>query len=305
MSTLRAWCLRFAIATALATLVLATSPPAEAETKRCTEITEVPYRITAPGHYCLHRDLQLASTASSPKNAILIEGASHVVVDCNGHTITGPGGADSGAGVVSFGVYFPKIRPTNNIVVRNCRLSAVRPGISLDGRGHVVEDNHVDGAMGTGIQVWGLDGVVRRNRVSNTVGWTGTGSLVTGIIVTGGIDVLDNSIDGVTAAAGSDDDVHGIHMFSHPNAVIAGNRIRHLVKDHFGEAHGIYLDKPERASIHGNRLSNPEGAVGGVFCDDPQEPGFEHYPAIASDNIFNGYLGGVVGCVDGGDNVMQ
>jgi len=305
MNMLRAWSLRVAVAVAMVAAVLALTAPAEAETKHCTEIAAVPYRITAPGHYCLHRDLQLASTASAPKNAIYISGASHVVVDCNGHTITGPGGADSGAGVVADALYFPTVRPANNIVVRNCRLAAVRPGISLHGHGHVVEDNHVDGAMGAGIRVSGLDGVVRRNRVSNTVGWTGTSWRVTGIAVTGGIDVLDNSIDGVTAAAGSDDDAFGIYVSSQPNAVIAGNRIRHLVKDHLGAAYGIYLDKPERASIHGNRLSNPEGAVGGVFCDDPAEPGFEQYPAIASDNLFNGFLGGVVGCVDGGDNVMQ
>lgn len=288
-----------------AAAVLIASGTAGAETKQCTAIAQVPYRITAAGVYCLRQDLQLASTASAPKNAITIESTSNVVVDCNGHTITGPGGASTGAGVLSFASAGPSPVSTNNIVVRNCRLRGLRPGILLQGAGHVVENNHVDGAMTSGIQVFGHGGVVRRNRVLNTVGWTGTSSSVRGILVTGGTDVLDNTIDRVTADVGSDDDVHGIQVGSGADAVIADNRIRHLVKDGLGAAHGIYLESPGRVSVHGNRMSNPEGGVAGVFCDDSSEPGFEAFPGIASDNHFNGFLGGVVGCVDGGHNVLQ
>ena len=72
---------------ALPVLVLsASATDARAEVTDCTAITSVPTTITAPGIYCLTSNLSLLSTGV----AIHIYGPKDVVLDLNGHSLTGP-----------------------------------------------------------------------------------------------------------------------------------------------------------------------------------------------------------------------
>jgi hypothetical protein len=85
-----------------------------------TIITRVPFNITVPGKYVLQNNLTLAPLVSV--YAILIT-CSDVIVDLNGYTITGPGGANQKA----FGIEEsnPKniIGAISNIVIRNGTLT--------------------------------------------------------------------------------------------------------------------------------------------------------------------------------------
>jgi hypothetical protein len=70
----------------LSALLLAGAVAGRAEVNDCTPITSVPTTIGSAGVYCLTGNLVLASTGV----AIHILGAKDVVLDFNGHSLTGP-----------------------------------------------------------------------------------------------------------------------------------------------------------------------------------------------------------------------
>lgn len=201
---------------------------ARAETyQTCTGfIDSVPAVITGQGTWCLRGDLSTAQTSGA---AIRID-TNNVTIDCNDFKI---GGLAAGAATAADGIMaYNRL----NITVRNCNVRGFRRGISLNGAGHVVEDNRLDGNLFVGLEASGdTQHVVRRNIVLDTGGATDGLNTTYGIFSSGA--VIDNIVDGVDPVHGKH--VTGIRAMAASGQVIRGNVIRNLRPRNGGTANGI------------------------------------------------------------------
>jgi len=194
-------------------------------------ISNVPFQITAPGHYCLARNI-ITSIASG--NAITIN-ASSVWLDLNNFTLDGTpaGTATDASGIVAVG--------GSNITVRNGVVKGFFNGINLAGSGgnQTVENVWADRNYVNGIAARGSRGghVLRHNVVTNTGGSTNAGqtsaaNASVGIAVTGASTILDNQVtqtsinvvNGV-AAIGFELDFEGDGQVAVGNRVIAAGTV--------------------------------------------------------------------------------
>jgi hypothetical protein len=172
---------------AFAAVLFAFTAAARAEVTLCTTIAALPHTIAAPGIYCLK-----ASHASAG-NGITIN-ADDVVLDLNGHAISGPATAigvqatDRSRVTVrngtirgfTTGVMLKSAGKSESNVVERLRVEAVALGIETDGTGFAVRDNLIVGT-GTaqpgsaeilGIYVnGGSGGHIHGNQIVN-LGWT-------------------------------------------------------------------------------------------------------------------------------------
>ncbi|QSX77796.1 right-handed parallel beta-helix repeat-containing protein [Agrilutibacter solisilvae] len=274
------------------------APPAQAETHRaCTGyITSLPTVISKQGTWCLLADLTTAQTGGGAIELV----SNNITIDCNGHRL---GNLAAGPNTVAFGVLGVNRR---NIVVRNCSVRGFRVGIylrgqfvdlALDGGGHVVEDNTVQGSTGWGIVVDGLDNLVRRNRVLDI----GLGSElnIRGISTYGTVDILDNLVDTVSSAPGSGRPVWGITLSGGDGQLVARNQVRNLMPDSgFGWAITLSTNA-RRAVIRDNLMvkSALDGSQFACFASGTVQ--------LARDNVALGYPANVgTGCMDGGGNLI-
>jgi len=269
-------------------------------------ITSVPAVIAAPGTWCLKQNLVTSATTGS--GAIGIQG-DHVVIDCNDFRIEAQGGA-IGTGIAING------DDTFKTTVRNCRIHGFANGIVLYQSdsdraenparvGNIVEDNTVEAASNYAIYVVGDGSVVRRNQILNTScpAVNGLSSNCYAIQTGHSVDVLDNTVSGVTATGGVGS-AFGIEAYANANGTISGNRIRNLlgggVQGGFaGSAFGIDLTNSGRMTIRGNDMAvNSDADAGiyasGVSCNDPS--------SRASDNVINGFTNALNLCSDAGGN---
>ena len=193
----------------------------KAETINCTAITSLPYTITTQGVYCLTSDL---STGMTSGNAIEIA-TNNVVIDLNGHKL---GGLAAGPGTYAWGI---SAQQRKNITIRNGTVRGVYKGISLQdpyfpyttSQGHLIEDIRSDMNTAIGIEVYGLNNIIRNNQVVNTGGATQAYPGTTGIAVYGpGARVLNND---VIETKGQSIPAFGIFLQYAPGAVIEGNRV--------------------------------------------------------------------------------
>jgi len=262
--------------------------PATAETTHCTPITTLPATISQQGLYCLAQDF---STSATSGNAITIN-TNNVTIDCNDRRL---GGLAAGAGTVANGIH---ASGRANITVRNCQVRGFRYGISLHGSGHTVEDNRLDGNTTIGIYVGGEGSVVRGNRVRET-GGNAAHTGPKGIRTVDNVDIIDNTVTGVVATAGSGESAWGIDTWKNHRGVIAGNRIRGVRADGSAPAHGISNSVSGRISLVENRIINAGPAniaSSAMSCSDAD--------GIATGNHVNGYAGGIKYCTDGGRNTV-
>jgi hypothetical protein len=135
-----------------------------------------PYVITASGSYRLTGNLTVSSTSA---DAIDVN-ASHVTIDLNGFSITGPGASGSGSGIAG--------SPANELTVENGAITGFRNGLSI-GANSIVKSIHIDGntngivtgsdavisgdtvvANGTGINCGGSGCLVSGNTIDNNTG---------------------------------------------------------------------------------------------------------------------------------------
>ena len=257
---------------------------ARAETTRCTPVTSLPAVISTQGVYCLTGDL---STAMSSGHAITIN-ANNVILDCNDRKL---GGLAGGAGTTAIGI---RATARQNVTVRHCNVRGFWWGLHLDGSGHRVIDSQFDGNTARGIVLVGDGGLVRGNRVNDTGGSSAVMSDSTGIVTYQGVDILDNTVDGVFTAA--DGNSRGILFYDNPAGSITGNRVRGLVKN---GAFAIGLDGTNsgRVLVAGNHVVGPGGQGSwGIFC----QGGLNRL----RDNTFSGFEVGLdVDCGDDGGNV--
>ncbi|HEY0662359.1 MAG TPA: hypothetical protein VGD21_13685 [Lysobacter sp.] len=267
-------------------LGLAALSPARAETINCTPVATVPTTITTQGIYCLTADL---STAIASGSAIQID-TNNVTLDCNGYKL---GGLAAGAGTTAVGI---SASGRSNITVRNCSVRGFRTGLSFSGSGHAVEDSRFDANTRIGVKVVGDGSVIQRNLVLNTGGNTANQD-PRGIETSEDVDVLDNTIAGVTATGGSGDPAYGIFALTNTAGSVSDNRIRNVLADGAGSPVGIWAILSTRMTISGNHLSNPATSGYGILCD-----GVDVTPAVK--NVVNGYASGIdTDCVENGNVV--
>jgi hypothetical protein len=232
--------------------LFALSCAARAETTLCTEITAVPYTITAPGIYCLKTSL---STAGGP-NAIAV-GANDVVIDLNGNILDG---SPAGAGTNNIGV---QAYNAKHVIVRNGTIRGFRDGIALSGstsssaEGYVVERMRLEHNTWHGVFLVGKGNIVRNNVVLSTGGAAvpdpGSTANPIGMWVRGdGSQVTDNQVlDTVESTAGT---AYGIVVMKSIGAVVERNAVSNAA---FGPSNsvGISFFGNNHTAV-GNRIVN-------------------------------------------------
>lgn len=261
--------------------ILSFPADARAETLNCTQIPSLPTTISTPGVYCLRGDL--ASAASGPLVSIL---ASGVTIDCNGYKIGGlaAGTAAANSAIEGFGV--------DDVVVRNCAIRGFRSGILLAGAGNLIEGNRIEAVRATGIRIQGYYSTIRDNRIFDTGIQDGTFT-PKAIAAIGPNYILDNTIDTVVSATGTNYSAYGINLDEGPGSAVVGNRIRGIVADGSGSSYGILVAFNEGMSIRDNTVVSLEGSHG-IECGEN---------GVASGNHVTGFLSRLEECIDGGGNL--
>ena len=192
--------------------------------------------------------------------------------------------------------------------MRNCTIEGFLVGISIAGSvpglGHVIEANRLSLNRYIGIDVVGFGSVVCGNIVDNTGGGPGIGQ-AWGIRALGGVDVIDNVVDGtvddgvetsfsstgIWAAdfAGQNPDVTSRAVW------ILGNRVRNLLQK------GLSL--PTGIAVYGTGIWVRDNLIAqstltsgsGVYCVGD---------AQVRDNVIKNYSTGLdTRCTDNGGNV--
>lgn len=264
-----------------------------AEVTACTNITSLPTVITTQGIYCLKQDL---TTAITNGRAIDIQ-ANNVILNCNGHKI---GGLAAGTASTTSGIY---AADRLNITIRDCNIRGFYVGVQFYGASsgyHLVEENRFDLNLYTAISFYhSMLGIVRRNQIYDTGGSTyfTSGNLSAyGISTNGNVEIVDNTIKGVTAS-GSTAGV-GISMKDGDTAI--GNRISGVAGNvSFGISafdNGVLV---ERNFV---RVSSGSASNRGVSCGT-STPG----TTLVRDNsiILSGGAALDASCFDAGGNISR
>jgi hypothetical protein len=214
----------------VALAALRAAPATAEETLLChVYITTVPYTISAPGHYCLRRNLRTAVTSG---NAITIASDS-VWLDLNNFTLDG---SAAGASTTAFGV---RSENHKDVTVRNGTVRGFLYGVELEDdattNNLTVEGIRADGSTAVGIAVFGPGAghVIRNNVVTNTGGGTIPFSTGLGIGVGGTGTVMNNDV---------------INTFATPDAI----------------AISLSGGNPTMLLVVGNRVTKSAGF--GIFC---------------------------------------
>jgi hypothetical protein len=253
----------------------------------CTGFVDtLPATISTQGTWCLRKDL---STAMTSGNAIAIN-TTNVTIDCNGYKV---GGLAAGDGTQTVGI---NVLDKANAVIRNCNVRGFYVGARAGEGAPLVEDNRFEGNTHIGIDVSGAGGVVRRNLVVSTGGSTHTAN-VYGIRTTLDTDVLDNTIDTVLPAAGSNGNGYGLYIDNSTGASITDNRLRNVFGDGTGEAFGIFGQATSRVTIADNQVIGAAGTGTAISCSDAV--------STAKDNTIAGFASGLSGCDDDGGNLVS
>jgi parallel beta-helix repeat protein len=220
-------------------------------------ITMAPASINLPGTWCLKQDIKLSSGGGNAINVL----ADNVTIACNDFAIDGSAG---GLGTNAFGVYAEGRR---NLTLRNCKVRGFYQGLWVWGDrsgGHRIEDNTFERNTYLGMFVQGDGSVIRRNRVFKTGGSTVYGSSA-GIQTSGTVNVIDNTVAGVTGDGSGTQNATGIIVGGAGS--IVGNRIRGVVNA-AGPEVGVRSDGfMVRAVFRDNEIvgRGREGIIG-LYC---------------------------------------
>lgn len=240
-------------------------------------VDSLPATIGNQGTWCLRHNVSTAITSGA---AITIA-TNNVTLDCNDFKI---GGLGAGAGTGTTGIHADD---RFNLKVRNCNIRGFLYGIyAEDGGGHAIEDNTMDGNTFTGIAVRGAAGsIVRGNIIVDTGGSTALPTAARGIIAEGGVNVIDNTVNGVIAynATGVS---YGIYTNNNGNAVVQGNRITGLAYDATRLAHGIFNLNSGRTANRDNIVIGPGST--GIRCTDNT--------GTSALNVVSGFNTNIDGC---------
>jgi hypothetical protein len=273
-------------ALAWAALACVPAPALAAESyDNCTGfIDSIPATITTQGTWCLRKDL---GTGMSSGEAITVA-TNNVTIDCNDFKI---GGLAAGVGTVTSGVY---ALDRYNLTVRNCNVRGFLYGIRvLSGGGHLIERNRLDTNTFAGIWAEANPGsIVRDNMIVDTGGSTSVTGEAYGIFASLGVDILDNTVNGVAPTSdGGNATAYGIQTSLNGYGSITGNRVRGLERMGTGTVFGIYNTNSGHIIVRGNdvQASLNSGSIG-VRCFTNQ--------GTAHDNVISGFETGVSNCTD-------
>jgi hypothetical protein len=276
---------------ALMALFAWTKPAAAESYHACTGyISVLPATIATPGVYCL-----TSNVASASSITFVTVNTNNVTIDCNGHMMDA---TSAGLGNTSTGVY-AYLR--NGTQVRNCTFKGFKSAVWLvgsTGKGNVVEDNVIDGSTYIGIIMNGDNSVARRNQVLNTGGST-VYATPYAIYAYNSVDLIDNTVAGVTARVGGGGSAYGIYTNTNSPASVSGNRVRNLVKDGAGTTYGIYVYGTGRQVVQGNDVfTNTSAGSVGVYCST--------ISTHVRNNMITGWTTAIAGgCTQGNDNITD
>jgi parallel beta-helix repeat protein len=245
-------------------------------------IDAVPATVSTQGTWCLRHDLNTAITSGA---AITIA-ANNVTIDCNDFKV---GGLTAGAGTATIGI---TADTRFNATVRHCNVRGFRYGFYFtNGGGHRIEDNGLDSNTLIGIFVESPGSTIRGNRVIDTGGSSTALGDAFGVSAYDGVDVLDNTINGVAATPDGSGNASSYGIFTHSNgdASVTGNRVRGLTASGTGITYGNINVVSGRMIVRDNDVqgSGVAGSVG-VMCEDNQ--------ATARDNVVAGFGTGILNC---------
>lgn len=249
-------------------------------------IDSIPATIDSQGTWCLRKDV---STGISSGYGILVL-ANNVTVDCNNFKV---GGLAAGAATSAKGISIPN---GFNTTIRNCNIRGFEIGIvSSGGGGHLIEDNSLDGNTRYGMAIYSAASTVRNNVIRNTGGSTSIDG-ATGISTEADIDIINNTINGVTTLAGDESDVRGIESISGvaSGGSITGNRVRGLAPGGVHPSIGIL--SVTGTVIRGNEVQGSGSAGTGILCFNNS--------ATSRDNVVSGFATGVANCMSSDDSVI-
>ena len=277
------------LALPLALLAAPASQAAESFDNCKGYITSLPAVISTQGTWCMDKDL---ATNVGSGTALSIT-TNNVILDCNDYKL---GGLSAGTGSIATGV---GAVDRSNITVRNCNIRGFLVGLALDGivgGGHVVEGNRFDGNTFVGLRVEGSGSMVRCNLVNDTGGSTANGVLnAYGLWITGDVDVIDNTITGVSKSTSSGI-VNGIAAVDADGATIAGNRLHGLLGGAGTAIAGIQDYSATRVIYRNNHLAHLTGATAtGLLCGSAG--------SVALGNAINSFTTGLSGCTNGGNTL--
>ena len=253
----------FLIATVITlSLIFLSAPKVWAETTDCKrEITGTDI-IDSSGVYCLTNDFEYTGTGK----AIEIT-ANDVVLDLNGHTISGPAVATTpDFGTSANGIVAVERK---NVTVKNGTIKGFYYGVVLSlyrgTSGYLVEGITADSNTNHGIFVRGEGAVVRNNRVFNTGGSTVV-SYARGIELyyADGARVLNNDVSDTESVANGN--VRGIIVLYSANTVISGNRISETNGPGTGQASGLVVSaSSDNALVEGNFVRETTSTSGTAY----------------------------------------
>ena len=207
------------LAVALLAPVLSLPAYAAQSYDNCTGfIDSLPATISSQGTWCLRHDL---STAITSGIAITVA-TNNVTIDCNDFKL---GGLAAGTGMGSYGIV---AYDQPNLTVRHCNIRGFLGGLVATGGGHRIEDNGFDGNTWVALDVEGAGSTIRGNRVIDTRGSTYIAGDAYGIYAGSGVDVLDNTVNGVASTPNGSGNAwaYGIVTESQGEGSVTGNRVR-------------------------------------------------------------------------------
>jgi hypothetical protein len=263
-------------------------------------ITSLPVVISSQGTWCLKQSLGTSLTSGS---AIEIA-TNNVTIDCNGFRVSGTGG---GTGTAMIGIY---AQNRVNATVRNCAVNGFYVGLSFTGAsgGHLIAHNRFTNNTYIGVGVYNLAtgknaSLLRDNQILYTGGSTINANGY-GIFASQAVDVLDNTVSGVTARSGGGGTVYGIAEVDNDfanGANVSGNRVRDLKRDGAGLAYGIVTtigsgSGSRHVVIRDNDLGKGGAGSIGIACYDNT--------SVIRDNVVHDFVNATSICADGGGNVQ-
>jgi hypothetical protein len=216
-----------------------------AETINCTPITSLPATIDTQGLFCLTGNLATAQTSG---DGIEIT-ANNVTLDLNGWKV---GGQAAGTGTQAVGIF----SSAANVTIKNGIVRGFAFGVSLNGRGAVVEDLLVDQNTNTGIMTAGQGAIVHRNQVVDTGGSTVVANVqAVGIVANGSGSLVDDNLVSGLAATGSGNEV-GISIAG-GDSLVRNNFVTDTVKPTGGgQSSGIEPVMAAQVNVLNNTVSN-------------------------------------------------
>ena len=205
----------------------------------------------------LNESYTMASDLTGCADYGLIIGSPDVILDCDGHTISG-----TSTGSYS-GVW---IQPYNNITLRNCTIinfgeTAIEgQGIFANGYNFTIENNYIYNCS-DGIDI-NLNGIVSNNIIENL-----TGTEITGIMVTGSnnnLTIANNIIRNINRSAATS--IYGIRLGA-SNVTVINNDIYDVGNSNTTSA-GVYTLNTDDSNISYNNLSSITGSAISLWFSD-------------------------------------